>query len=121
MSEIRRRLGDSVRSLRRARGWTQEHLGERATLSYKFVGEIERGLGNPSIESLERLSRALAVDVTDLFGVSVRTDGTLTMQRREMLVVREALENATQLLERVSRPHESRPLTRRAKGRSGKR
>ncbi|MBI4680030.1 MAG: helix-turn-helix transcriptional regulator [Nitrospirae bacterium] len=31
--------------------FTQEELGEKAGLSYKFVGEIERGEVNPSLDS----------------------------------------------------------------------
>lgn len=117
MSEIRRRLGESVRALRLARGWTQEHLGERASLSYKFIGEIERGQGNPSIDTLERLSGALAVDVTDLFGLNARRDGVFEVNRRDVLVVREALVSASQLLDRVARPvGPSRPGRGRKRG-----
>jgi transcriptional regulator with XRE-family HTH domain len=52
--------------LRLRRGWTQEALGERSGLSYKFVGEIERGTANPTIDSLEMIAKAFALDVEDL-------------------------------------------------------
>jgi transcriptional regulator with XRE-family HTH domain len=59
-------LGRRLRALRKLRGLTQERLGERARLSGKFVGEIERGVGNPSLEVLARLAAALDVDLGEL-------------------------------------------------------
>jgi transcriptional regulator with XRE-family HTH domain len=100
--EIRRRLGDSVRLLRTARGWTQEQLGERAALSYKFVGEIERGQGNPTVDTLARLSAALDVDVAELFGPAPRR-AVYEVTTRDMLMVRDALDSASRLLDRFSR------------------
>ena len=35
-------------------------------MSYKFVGEIERGTANPTIDSLEMIAKAFALDVEDL-------------------------------------------------------
>lgn len=96
MREIRHRLGDNVKALRHSRGWTQEQLGERAGISYKFIGEIERGIGNPSVDYLERLCKALEVDVTELFGSPVKGEFRLT--RADLNRVREALETFGELL-----------------------
>jgi transcriptional regulator with XRE-family HTH domain len=63
---LKRVVGDNIRSLRKAKKLSQEELGERAGLSYKFVGEIERGSVNPSLESLENIAVALEVDVARL-------------------------------------------------------
>ncbi len=49
------------------RNLTQEQLGEKTGISYKFIGEIERGLVNPSLESLASIAAALRVEVKDLF------------------------------------------------------
>ena len=43
MDDIRKGLGKRIRFLRESKGLTQEVLGEKAELSYKFVGEVERG------------------------------------------------------------------------------
>lgn len=64
---LRNRLGGNIRGLRKARGWSQEALGERADLSYKFVGEIERGLVNPSLDSLVKIANVLGVEIAELF------------------------------------------------------
>ena len=89
--EVRARLGANVRERRVQRGLTQEALGERAGLSYKFIGEVERGLGNPSIESVAAIAQALDADVADLFGAA-RTARAYDASRRHFAVVRDAQE-----------------------------
>jgi transcriptional regulator with XRE-family HTH domain len=69
-AHLRSRLGNRLRELRRTRTLSQEQLAARAGLSYKFVGEVERGLGNPTVDTLAALADALETDVTDLFGPS---------------------------------------------------
>lgn len=64
---LRRQVGENIRSLRKTKGWSQEFLGERAGLSYKFVGEVERGAVNPSLDSLHGIAEALQVEVAELF------------------------------------------------------
>jgi transcriptional regulator with XRE-family HTH domain len=59
-------LGRRLRALRKLRKLTQEQLGERARLSGKFVGEIERGVGNPSLEVMDRIAGALGVELAEL-------------------------------------------------------
>jgi transcriptional regulator with XRE-family HTH domain len=63
---VRRQLGANVRRWRGRRGWTQDQLAEQANISAKFVGEVERGEDNPSLETLWALVCALKIDWTDL-------------------------------------------------------
>ena len=67
MENIRKGLGKRIRTFRKLKALTQEELGERAGLSYKFVGEMERGKVNPSLDSLVRIANALGVKVGNLF------------------------------------------------------
>lgn len=67
MKESRRVLGVRMRELRKSAGFTQENLGEKTELSYKFIGELERGQVNVSIDSLEKIAYALGVKVRDFF------------------------------------------------------
>jgi transcriptional regulator with XRE-family HTH domain len=60
-------LGKRIRRLRKAKKWTQEKLGERAELNYKFLGEIERGKQNPSIVTLIKLADALEISIAEFF------------------------------------------------------
>jgi transcriptional regulator with XRE-family HTH domain len=64
---IRQKLGEKIRQLRKLRELTQEQLGEKAGISYKFIGEVERGIVNPSLDSLIGIARALNVNVKELF------------------------------------------------------
>lgn len=67
MSEYQKAFGKSVRRLRLLRGMTQEKLADRANLSLQHVGAIERGTGNPTLLSMERISVALHVSIDELF------------------------------------------------------
>lgn len=89
--EVRARLGANIRDLRVQRKLTQEALGEKAGLSHKFIGEVERGLGNPSIESVAAIAHALNADVADLFGATRTTRG-YDASRRHFALVRDAQE-----------------------------
>jgi transcriptional regulator with XRE-family HTH domain len=60
-------LGRRIRLLRDQRGLSQEKLAERAGLTSKFLGEVERIETNPSTTSIARLAAALSVNVGDLF------------------------------------------------------
>jgi transcriptional regulator with XRE-family HTH domain len=59
-------FGRRLRGLRGLRKLTQEQLGERAGMSGKFIGQIERGTANPSLKNLARLGQALGVELSDL-------------------------------------------------------
>lgn len=62
----RRKLGEAVRNFRKAAGYTQEVLAERANLSAIFVSRIERGVESPSFDSLVKIANALGVPVRKL-------------------------------------------------------
>ena len=71
-------LGQRIRVIRKAKGWTQEVLGSKADISYKFIGEIERGQQNPSFDTLVKIAGALGIDLSELFrfeqGITNRKD-----------------------------------------------
>lgn len=51
---------------RQARGLTQEALAVDVGLAVTYVGQIERGLRNPTLDVVERFARALKVEALDL-------------------------------------------------------
>ncbi len=59
-------LGRRIRSLRNSIGLTQQELGNRADINYKFLGEVERGQQNPSFEILRRIAEALEIELTEM-------------------------------------------------------
>ena len=62
----KQKLGKKVRELRKAQGWTQENLEEYSGLDRTYISDIERGVRNPSLKSLEKLAKALKVKLSDL-------------------------------------------------------
>ncbi|WP_291426637.1 helix-turn-helix transcriptional regulator [Deinococcus sp.] len=55
-----------VREERQARGWTQEDLGERCDLSWNYVGQVERGTRNISVDNMDAIAQALEMRLADL-------------------------------------------------------
>lgn len=51
---------------RKAVGLSQEELAEKAGIDRTYVSQIERGISNPSLVVLVKLSQALGVEVVDL-------------------------------------------------------
>lgn len=62
----RRIVGQKIRALRKQAALSQEELAEKASLSYKYLGEVERGCVNVSLDSLMRITKALKVKLHDL-------------------------------------------------------
>jgi transcriptional regulator with XRE-family HTH domain len=60
-------VGERLRAVRQARGWTLKILAKRAGLSEGFLSQVERGHSSASIASLKRIAMALNVSVADLF------------------------------------------------------
>ena len=67
MPDIKITFGKSVRRLREDRGISQEALANDAGLDRTYVSSVERGRRNISLENIERLAKALQVEVKTLF------------------------------------------------------
>jgi transcriptional regulator with XRE-family HTH domain len=62
-----RSFGRHVRSLRRARGMTQEVLAERCGLSADTIRRLEHGSFSPSLDTLRKLCGGLDLMLSTLF------------------------------------------------------
>jgi transcriptional regulator with XRE-family HTH domain len=58
-------IGEKIRNLRKIKGITQEELGERAQLQHSYIGVVERGDRNISLETLEKIMTALDLTPSD--------------------------------------------------------
>ncbi len=65
--DTKRLIGARIKYLRRGRGLTQEQIAERTGLSVNYLSRIERGLENPTLDTLLGLAKALKVEPLDLF------------------------------------------------------
>ncbi|HEX3945365.1 MAG TPA: helix-turn-helix transcriptional regulator [Rhizomicrobium sp.] len=63
---LARVLGINVRKYRKERGLSQEALADEVRLAVTYVGQIERGSRNPTLDVVERFAKALRVKPLDL-------------------------------------------------------
>lgn len=61
-------VGQQIRHYRKQARLSQEQLAEKSDLTYKYVGEVERGTVNISLDSLMRIAKALKVKLHILIG-----------------------------------------------------
>ena len=67
MSNITRILGQRIRNYRTQRGLSQERLAELSSCHSTYIGQVERGEKNATIESIEKIATALGVPLSRLF------------------------------------------------------
>jgi transcriptional regulator with XRE-family HTH domain len=65
-ASARFRFAMNLRAARKAKGLSQEELADKADLHRTYVGSVERGERNVSIDNIERLAAALNLDVIEL-------------------------------------------------------
>lgn len=67
MSDIAKILGQRIRNYRTGKGLSQEKLAELSGCHPTYIGQIERGEKNATIESIEKISAALCISLSKLF------------------------------------------------------
>lgn len=59
-------IGKRIKSYRDILGFKQWEVAEKAGLNQSYVGQIERGLRDPSMKALCKIAYALNIDLSDL-------------------------------------------------------
>jgi transcriptional regulator with XRE-family HTH domain len=72
---LKQAMAINVRRERYARQFTQEELADRAGLSARYLGSIERGTVSASVTVLEQLAKALRIDPCELIRRPQRRSG----------------------------------------------
>ena len=67
MSSIRVRLGHAIRRLRSAKGFSQEGFADHVGLHRTYIGSVERGEKNISLDNIERIAKALGLKIPEAF------------------------------------------------------
>ncbi|MBR0132994.1 MAG: helix-turn-helix transcriptional regulator [Lachnospiraceae bacterium] len=67
MSDIAKSVGQRIRNYRNKLGLSQERLAELAGCHPTYIGQVERGEKNASLESIEKISSALKLPLEKLF------------------------------------------------------
>ena len=60
-------FGKRVRELRDKQGLSQEELGAKAKLHRTYIGMIERGEKNITLENIEKIANALGAPIASFF------------------------------------------------------
>ena len=60
-------IGDRIRAYRNQKGWSQEYLAEKADVHHTYIGQLERGEKNATIESISKIAGTLGVSLSRLF------------------------------------------------------
>jgi len=66
-SDVRNSLGNNIRAIRKQTQISQEKLAEDAGFHRSYVGNVERGVANLSVDDLQTIASVLKVDVASLF------------------------------------------------------
>ncbi len=98
MSNITICVGDRLRRRRIDLGYTQEHLAELADVHPTYIGQVERGEKNVTIESLEKICCALNLPMDELF-YNIHTSDAKNQDAKACydLIVRQPLKDQKQL------------------------
>ena len=67
MSEIAKTVGQRIRNYRTQLGYSQEKLAELSGCHPTYIGQVERGEKNATLESIEKIANALGVSLSKLF------------------------------------------------------
>jgi transcriptional regulator with XRE-family HTH domain len=78
-------VGSSLRTARKRLGLSVHALAERAGVSFGLVSELERGLGNPSLQSLQLLAAALGIPLGQLLDEPGGDLAVITAEHRHLI------------------------------------
>lgn len=66
MGKIKNQLGRNIKFFRQKNALSQEELADLASLHRTYIGSVERGERNLSIENIVHISRALKITPSEL-------------------------------------------------------
>ena len=61
------KLGQNIKKYRKETGLTQQKLADKIDMGINFIGKIEVGFSNPSLDTIIKIANALNVKLSDLF------------------------------------------------------
>ena len=64
---INKQLGARIRYLRQQKNWSMEDLSLEAGVNRNYLCDLERGARNPTVNVLNRIAKALDINLSTLF------------------------------------------------------
>lgn len=80
-TNIKKEIGQRIRSLRKRRGMTQEEMADNCGLHWTYIGGLERGERNPTLTTMQKIAGGLGISVQDL--LDVPRESTIERDTRE--------------------------------------
>jgi len=66
-SNVSQKIGRKIAELRKEANLTQEKLAEKVGLDRTYIGYLEKGDRSPSVETANKIARALGVKIDEIF------------------------------------------------------
>ena len=67
MASLNATFGRTIRALRSAAGFSQESFADEIKVHRTYMGTVERGEGNPTLDMIARMAHGLGLSLTKLF------------------------------------------------------
>jgi len=74
MNDMAYTIGERIRIYRTRNGMTQMKLAEKAGVHHTYIGQLERGEKNATLDTIEKVARALGVSFEVLFEAIIAGD-----------------------------------------------
>lgn len=100
MGQIKKILGNNIRNLRTAKGWTQGYLADVLELTPSFLTLVESGQRGMSLEVVEKLAEIFNIPIASLFidhdNLPDTTEDKLYLRNSELKHLKEKLSSEIQ-------------------------
>lgn len=67
LNTTRRKFGQKIRLLRTQNGYSQEDFADECGLHRTYIGGVERGERNISLDNITKIAAALKMEIKELF------------------------------------------------------
>ncbi len=74
---------ERIKLIRQAKGFTQEEIAEQINMSPNAYGDIERGISDPKLSKLQKISEVLGVDLAELLDFNTKTTLNLNFTKKQ--------------------------------------
>ena len=95
-------LGKRIKEQRLKKEMTLKNLSDATGLSTGFISQLERGLTTVAVDSLQKLSKALEVNLNYFFDTSNRRESSVLKRHQQQVM---SIEESIYLLSDESRLH----------------
>lgn len=103
MESTKELLGRRIKELRKMKGLSQEELSEKVDIDPKHLSRIEVGRGFPSLDTLEKIAKALNVEMKDFFEFAHEARSAKELMKTLEGLAKETDEDSLRLLVKVAR------------------